>query len=586
MSDIDDIKSRIDIVEFIGKRVHLKKAGRNFKGLCPFHSEKTPSFMVSADRQAWHCFGCGKGGSVFDFVMEYEHVNFREALEELADLTGVTLTRQIIFTPEERHKDVLLALHHLAAEYFQFLLTSHSVGKRAKEYLLTRGITEKIVQTFGIGYSANSWEGLSKYLKTKGYDEKTLEEAGLLIPSSRGGYDRFRGRLMFPLKNHRGQIIGFSGRLLDPEIKEAKYINSPETAIYKKGETVFGLDITKSAIQKEQSVVVMEGEFDVLSSFQAGISNVVAIKGTALTQQQVYLLKRFAKKIVFALDGDIAGDQASRRGIELAEKAGLEIYVALLPQGKDPDDIARSQAYILRKAIENAQSIYDYYFSSAQKEADVTTAYGKKQISDQLLPILARIENPIIQAHYIKKLANVLLIPEQAVVDGMRKMQTKKAAPPSVSEKHSLIEEGNTQDIYLLALLLQGNPKLLLLEPKLEINALESAAVKHIVQTLNDALHTKPFVLREFLSTLPQEWGRIIDQAMTWDVSNIIESSEYLKREWQMIVKERLKRYYKRVIEKKTQELKQGKEEEDDGIQKEIAQLAQKLHHLEKAETI
>lgn len=587
MSDIDEIKLKLDIADFIGKRVHLKKAGRNLKGLCPFHSERTPSFMVSPDRQSWHCFGCGKGGSVFDFVMEYEHVDFREALEELAEQAGVTLSKQTSLTPQERQKDVLMEIHHLASEYYQYLLMSHSVGEKAREYIKDRGVSEKTMKTFGLGYSPNSWDGISKYLKKKGYDEKVLEESGLLIPSSRGGYDRFRGRLMFPLRNHRGQTIGFAGRLLDPNIKEAKYINSPETSIYKKGEMVFSLDVAKGAVQKEQSVVLMEGEFDVISSFQAGITNCVAIKGTALTEQQVYLLKRFATKIIFALDSDFAGDQASRRGIEIAEKAGLEIHVANLPLGKDPDDVARSEPHLLKQAIAEAQSVYDYYFSSVQKNVDKDSAYGKKRISDELLPIIARIDNAIVQAHYIKKLADVLHIPEQAIHDSLRKIRIKILAPNLLQKevKEEALQSPDPE-VYLLALLLQGKPELLLVEPQLDIETVQSVAVRQILKELKQEVQKTPFLLSTFLESLPEEWRNVIDQAMTWDVAETVELSAQLDREWRRVVRESTRRHLRGTIVALTQELKQKPEEAQEQIARQIDETAQKLRHLEKSAKI
>ncbi|MCX8009106.1 MAG: DNA primase [Patescibacteria group bacterium] len=581
MNDVDLIKSRIDIVEFIGKRVPLKKAGRNFKGLCPFHTEKTPSFMVSPDRQAWHCFGCGKGGSVFDFVMQYYHVEFKEALEDLAEEAGVQLTRRKSGDPREEKIDILLEIHHLAAEYFQFLLLSHSVGENARTYLSKRGVSNAVIKTFGLGYSANSWDGLLKFLKKKGYDEKILEDAGLIISSPRGGYDRFRGRVMFPLRNHRGQILGFSGRLLDSSVKEAKYINSPETLMYKKSEMVFGLDIAKSAIQKEQKVILMEGEFDVLSSFQSGIPNAVAIKGTALTEHQVFLLKRFAKKMVLALDADVAGDKAARRGIEIAEKAGFEIYVASLPEGKDPDEVAQSAPHVLKNCIRDASSIYDYYFSSVLHQCDINTAYGKKQASDELLPIITRIENPIIQAHYIKKLAGLLSVSEQAVIESMKNLQKSQIIPGLGIRQQTSIQKEDTQDIYLLALLLQGNPRLLLSEPRIELEVISSLPVKNIVQMLFESLSNDDFTIDSFLSKLPHEWGRIVDQAMAWDVSEIVSSEDRFQKEWQVVVREYLKKHYKKTIQRLTQELNDDEDGRDEVRQK-IADMAKKLSLLEK----
>lgn len=585
MSDIDDIKNHLDIVDFIGKRVALKKAGRNFKGLCPFHSEKTPSFMVSPDRQAFHCFGCGKGGSIFDFVMEYDHVDFREALEDLADLAGIKLTKYVPATPQETYKEKLLEIHHVASEYYRYLLTSHTVGEKAREYIKNRGVSEKTQKTFGIGYSANSWDGVTNYLKKKGYDLQILEDSGLVIPSQRGGYDRFRGRLMFPLRDHRGQTVGFSGRLLDPEVKEAKYINSPETQIYKKGKMLFALDIAKGSIQKEQTALLMEGEFDVISSFQEGIGNAVAIKGSALTEDQVLLLKRFASKIIFALDSDIAGDAASRRGIEIAEKAGLEIHVTLMPMGKDPDEVARKEPQALKKAIKDAVSIYDYYLSSALKRIDIQTAYGKKHLSDELLPILSTVENPIIQAHYVKRLADLLSIPEQAIVDMMRKVKRKvivqTSLPQAITEP---ISQEDRLDMYVLALLLQGEPPVLLKQIILDdiLPAFHSQIVRDVVSDVAQHVQESDFSLSTYIAHVPQEWGNILDTAMTWDIGDTAENTEQYTLEWRSVVRELKKRYLRERIQKVTDSLRNAEEDKQTEFASELTKLAVELRHLEK----
>lgn len=587
MSDIDDVKSKIDIVDYIGKRVVLKKSGRNYKGLCPFHGEKTPSFMVSPDRQAFHCFGCGRGGSVIDFVMEETHVDFREALEDLAETVGVTLTRNKGDSPQEKRKDTLLEIHHLAAEYYHYLLQTHKVGEKARAYLMNRGISEKIISTFHLGYSANSWDGVTTYLKKKGLDSELLEMSGLMIQSSRGGYDRFRGRLMFPIKDHRGNIIAFSGRLLEKEVKEAKYINSPETPLYIKGNTLFALDITKGAIQKEQAVIVMEGEFDVLSSFQGGISNVVAIKGTALTESQVYLLKRYAKKIIFALDSDVAGDAAARRGIEIAEKAGMELYVAHMPEGKDPDDIGREQPHVLKKIIEEAESIYDYYVSSAQKKHDLTTAYGKKGFTDELLPLLSKIDNPIIQGHYLKKVADLVSLPEQTVISAMQKVKRnlQKGLPAISASEVSTLPQENKQELLLLALLLQGQREIVLsvIQEELGEYEFQSKAIIQIIRQLENIWKASPEIsTSEALQMLPSEYMLIVDQSLLLDLHDVVEVHEVFIKTLRQTVRELQKRYVKHQMNKLTTELATQDVNEHEDLQLRLAKLTKTLRLLEK----
>jgi len=383
MSDIDEVKNRLNIVDIVGERVSLKKAGRNFKGLCPFHHEKTPSFMVSPERATFHCFGCGKGGSVIDFVMEYEHIDFVESLEQLAGRAGVTLTKRYGDSPEQKLKEKMYEVNQLTSEFYQYMLTNHHVGKKALLYLKNRGISDKSIKIFGLGYSPNSWDALSLFLKKKKYDERILDQAGLTVKGNRGSYDRFRGRVMFTLRDHRGKVVGFSGRVLDPTGKglpagrqEAKYINTSETPVYVKSNVLYGLDVTKGAIAKSGEAILMEGELDLISSFQEGVGNVVAIKGSALTEGHVHLLKRFTKTLVFCLDSDIAGDAASRRGIDISEREGLEMKAIIIPSGKDPDDAVREDPIAFKKAVSAAIPIYDFFLTSIKKRFDMTSASG------------------------------------------------------------------------------------------------------------------------------------------------------------------------------------------------------------------
>ncbi len=303
MDQIEEIRSKIDLVAFISETVPLKKAGRNFKGLCPFHTEKTPSFIVSPERQIWKCFGCQKGGDAFGFLMEIERIEFGEALRILAKKTGVVL-QSYRPSQSESEKDKLYQINHLAAEFFHYLLLNHRAGKKALNYILQRGISKQSLEKFKLGYAPAMWDGLQGFLVgKKGYKAEDLEKAGLIIKRAgeqesrkvEGYYDRFRDRLMFPLSDHRGNVVGFAGRVLDPEVKEAKYVNTPETAVYHKSDLLFPLDVTKEEIKKENCAMVVEGELDAISSYQVGLKNVVAIKGSALSEEQSRLLKRFCE---------------------------------------------------------------------------------------------------------------------------------------------------------------------------------------------------------------------------------------------------------------------------------------------------
>jgi len=586
MSDTDEIKSRINIVDFIGKRVTLKKTGRNYKGLCPFHNEKTPSFIVSPERQTFHCFGCGKGGDILAFVMEYDHVDFVEALEELAEVTGVKLTRRVGDTPEVKLKQKIFEVNHLASEYYQYILTKHKLGENARDYLKHRGVSDKSVKTFGLGYSPNSWDTLSAYLKKKGYDASLLVQAGLTIgrPGGSGYYDRFRGRVMFTLKDHRGNVVGFSGRVLDPTAKEAKYINTSETPVYIKGNVLYGLDVTRGAIQKENEAIVMEGELDLISSFQAGISNVVAIKGSALTEGHVNLLRRYTEKLAFALDSDMAGDTAARRGIEIADRAGLDMRVVILPSGKDPDEAVRENAVAVKKAIKHAIPIYDYFISSAAKRFDTSSAFGKKKVSEELLPVLDKIENPIVQGHYIKKLAKTLDTPEETIAESMRRLRKDFTISASKAEKQ---EEATTRsqklETYVLALVLQGKTTELFEEllEKINLTDIANPAVAKILTHLKSFVAVNTiFLIKDFADSLPVELVSTLDEAFLWDIGDQLSDEELFAREWASALRELERAGVKRKIQDITLRMRHADSttREDD----ELRALTDRLKVLEK----
>ncbi|KKR86348.1 DNA primase [Candidatus Gottesmanbacteria bacterium RIFCSPLOWO2_01_FULL_46_21] len=579
MSDIDEVKSRLNIVDIIGAKVPLKKNGRHFKALCPFHNEKTPSFIVSPERQMWKCFGCGKGGSVIDFVMEYEHMDFVEALEELAQKAGVKLERRVAETPQAQLKQQLYAVNHLASEYFQYILTKHALGEKARQYLKHRGVTDKAIKTFALGYSPNSWDALARFLRKKGYEPKVLELAGLLVPSPRGGYDRFRGRVIFTLRDHRGNVVGFSGRHINSDDKEAKYINSSETPVYNKSNVLYGLDITKDAISKANEAILMEGEFDVISSFQAGISNVVAIKGSALTEGHVNLLKRFTERVIFALDSDVAGDAASRRGIEIADRAGLDMRVLVLPDGKDPDEAVRTNPGLVKKAIAEAVPIYDYFMSSALKRFDIQTPFGKRKLSDELLPVLAGIENIIVQSHYIKKLAGVLDTSTEAVSEGIVKAgKAKQRKSVSLPQADEIVQSRSEKiALYILALILQGEARQWYGEliEQIAISDIDHPAIQKVLEFLKTYFNdTRQFSVTSLASVLPAELVPTLDSAFLLDIGASLEDLPKRTLEWQRALRELKRDILHRKIKNLTSQV-------GESPQAELVKLTATLQQLE-----
>jgi len=415
---VDEIKRKTDIVGVVGAYVALKKSGRHHKGLCPFHSEKTPSFIVNEEMGLYKCFGCGAGGDVIKFLMEIEGIEFREALERLADRVGIKLINRRRDDNDERSK--MLEVMDLAARYYHWILMEGNSGVKAREYLKSRKINEKIMETFNLGYAIQSWDGLVNYLiKKKGYKEDLLEKVGLVSRSAKGGiFDKFRGRIMFPLQDSGGKVVGFTGRIL-PELAkddEPKYMNSPETILYHKGRMLYGFFQAKKAIREKKRVVLVEGQMDCISSYAAGISETVAVGGTALTEDQVEMLARLAEKIYLSMDADEAGNVAIKRSVDLAEKRGLGIKVVQLEGGKDPDEIARKSADKWKELIENSVDVFEYVMNNSFKKYDVGKVEGIKKITEEVVPFLAKIENGVVREVWAKRLAERLGVATKGVL--------------------------------------------------------------------------------------------------------------------------------------------------------------------------
>jgi len=422
MSQVQTVKEAINIVEVIGERIDLNRSGGHFKACCPFHSEKSPSFFVSESMQRYKCFGCGESGDVITFLEKYEGMTFIEALEYLANRAGIVL-QKMAHSPADDERKVLLEILDLAREYYHYLLTEHAVGEPGREYLKNRGVTSESVTLFQIGFAKSDWDGLFTYLtKKKKYDPQLIEKTGLCLKGNRGGYyDRFRNRLMFPLKNHRGQVVGFSGRVLDPTVKEAKYINSPETSLYHKSEMLFGYAELLQHIRTAKSVIVTEGELDVIASTQAHVNNVVAVKGSVLTTQHAQLIKRVAQKVILSLDTDSAGIEATKRAIRVLQPEELELRVAQIPAGKDPDELVKQDPSLWRDAVKKTLSIYAFLIEQALRVHDASTGEGKRQVMQEVGPVLAEMTHAVEQDFYIKMLAQKLSVREELVREDIRR---------------------------------------------------------------------------------------------------------------------------------------------------------------------
>lgn len=541
MSDqIEEVKQKTDIVSLISDYVELKKAGRNYKALCPFHSEKTPSFMVSPELQIFKCFGCQKGGDAIAFLQEYEGMDFGEALKFLADRVGVKL--KPFRGDQKSYKEKLYEINSSASYFFSWILKNHALGKPALDYLQKeRKIAFKTIEFFKLGFSPENPLGLKKFLvDKKKIDVGDLEKVGLIYFKDGQLIDRFRGRIIFPLFDHRGNIVGFSGRVLpkDENSDLAKYINTPETEIYHKSKILYGLNFTKGEIKKRNEAVIMEGDLDVISSWQAGIKNVVAVKGSGLTEDQVRLISRFSKRLVLALDMDPAGDEAARRAIMQAEVQGLEVRVARLKGFKDPDEAARKNPKALKDAIQNSLGVWDFLIASVFSRYKGETGTDKAKISRELVPILAAIPDRIVQAHYVSQVAKKLDVPvdavfEQIEVAGLKLKRTPslEIARPEKKSRQALLEER------LLTIAFRFEPKLLLKNDIKE--SLQTPLAKRIFEEfLLFFKKHRSFDPSLFASELPKELVQAFTDMVLKDIKEVDEESANYEKEFELVKKE------------------------------------------------
>jgi len=621
-SPIEEIKSKLDIVELIGSYIKLQKTGINYRALCPFHSEKKPSFFVSPSRQIFKCFGCGKFGDVFKFVMEIEGLEFGDALRVLAKRTGVELRKQDPKLKTERKR--LYDIMELACRFFERQLKESKTGLEVKKYLLERGINEESIKKWRLGYAPNTWQSLSDFLVSKGYEREEVVRAGLAIKkeqdfsanqreSASTSYDRFRGRIIFPVFDLNSQVIGFGGRIFSinqrsypcpPEAlpsgdgrrapesasTEAKYINTPNTLLYNKSWVLYGLNFAKVEVRRKDACILVEGYTDVILSHQAGFQNTVATSGTALTPFQLKILKRYSQNLITAFDMDIAGDSATRRGIDLAQKEDFQIKVITMSSGTDPADIISKDPKKWEKLIDSAKSILDFYFESTFPKFDKNSAEGKKGISDILLTVIARIPNKISQSHWLQKLSRKLKVSEESVLEELRKVLNKRGVDelrsssrfanarvkeygePSIPEEAEVLKEEKTRremlEEKILSLIITKLPAKL---ESLEKNyfSLFSPKSKEILIFLKKEKSKLPPDLKEFLDVLA--------------LRSEIEENLDPEREFRLCLKELESLVTKDKLQRISKEIREAEESKDEKrvkeLMKEFNELVKKLNN-------
>jgi DNA primase len=582
MDQVSQVRERIDIVALLGEYISVKKGGRNFKARCPFHEEKTPSFMISPERQRWHCFGCGKGGDAFTFLMEYEHIEFPEALRILAKRAGVVLQQNSFESKNSEKKERLAEINSFAGQYYHYILTKLPAGKKALEYVTNRGVSEKALESFQIGYAPSAMSGLSDYLTLKKkFTKEEVIDSGLAYERNGRLRDFFYSRLMFPLIDTNGTVVGFSGRVLEDIQSGPKYINTRETLLYHKGEHLFGIHLTKDSIRKEDQAILVEGEFDVLSCFQNGVGNVAAVKGTALTERQVALLGRFASKITMCFDGDKAGQEAIKRSLPIIEKKGLTTSVIVIPGGKDPDEAIKNSPAQFQQAVKHDVGVYDFLLDVMSKRYDPNSIEGKKEVGQELLPIFSGIQNEIVKEHYMKKLSTLLQTSYESLQKELGKLQKERPAlhPTPQGTKKSQEE---TMEEYLLACLVQSDQPLVYL---LSLQGFFQDSVPSIRSTQKLLAHLFEFAKTgatefpdSFSQTLPTELLETYDKAYLYPLSLADKKQE--EREILRVGKQLATLYLKTCIQELMQKMTSAEEEKEEGLQKEYIELTNRLKTL------
>ncbi len=609
---IQEVKDKLDIVELVSSYIPLQKSGKNYKALCPFHSEKTPSFMVSPTLQIFKCFGCGEGGDAIAFYGKMEGVAFGEALKEMAKRGGVKLVSRKE-SPEERQREKLYELNRLAADFYHFLLTEHKIGSNVREFLKRRGVDKQTIEDFGLGYSPSSWDSLGRFIMKKGYSVTELLQSGLAVrkEGGRGYFDFFRGRLMFPLRSPLGKVIGFAGRIIETEgPKDAptsssglvsdqgpkdgsataepsfvpsgpKYMNTTETPVFEKRRFLFNLDLAKQAIKKERTAVLVEGEMDAIVLFEKGIKNVVASKGTALSGEQLSSLAKFAQKLLICFDRDTAGLEATKKGLFLAQSGGLEVRAVLLPEGKDPDEAILADPTGFKKLLASAPPVFNFYLDSALGRFDPATPEGKKAISSEVLPVLKSLANEVEKAAYLSQLAQKIGIEEEILWKQLEKENLPDFSAEETSPRSPVSSPIPKRESCLLALLFGLPPqKVPSAQRRVAADDLTDPKVKEILVALREYLKSvKRFRLENFSAKLEENLRHVLEELVLAPLEE--DSPEALETEFVEVLAvvrgARLTRERRELVRQVREAEQVGETSRVRRLQREILKLTEKI---------
>lgn len=595
---LEEIKARLDIADVISEYIPLKQAGVNFKGLCPFHREKTPSFFVSTEKQIWHCFGCGKGGSLFDFIMEIEGAEFPEALRILAEKAGVEIKQYDKKLVSQNTK--LLDICKLSAKFYHKTLMESSLAGPARKYLRERGLKKKIIEDFQIGFSPDKWDVLEKFLTKRGYSLQDIKLAGLISQSQKGKYyDRFRNRIIFPINDLHGQTIGFTSRILpgaENEDQIAKYINTQETPIYSKGRVLYGLDQAKMVAKQLDKIILVEGNMDVLACHQHGNKNVVCTSGTALTKEQIKLLQRYTKTIVLAFDMDSAGQEATQRSIDiLLQEENLDIKIIQISSGKDPDECISKTPKIWDQALKKPLPIIDYYFQSIFKDKDLAQSDQKKQAVKEILKIIIKLGDPVEKGIWLKRLSDQSGIAETSLREALSKAKVykNKTVITTKDEKVKKYSQEEKAEQILLGLIVKF-PKIgKEWESKLILDMLVSDQARDLAKNIKNWYNKDKKLDQESLrkQIVDEKLKYYLDYLLFAIAKDFIEPRKPIKdkevlKEIKSVFRLLKKHYLIQKIHKLTFELKQAEADNDlkkiDTVIKRLSTLSNELGICEK----
>ncbi len=595
MNPLEEIKSKLDITEVLGEYISLKPAGSNLRALCPFHHEKTPSFMVSPEKQIWHCFGCQKGGDIFGFVMEMEGLSFSEALKQLAHKAGVVLRRDDFSDSSKRNKS--LDILATAKEYYQRQML---LNGPIKDYLKSRGLNEKTVREWQIGYSPNSFDDLLNFLKKKGYSDEEIFLAGLSQKKEGSGryYNRFRDRIMFPINDPSGLTIGFTARInpqgANAEMeKMGKYINSPQTSVYDKSRALFGLDKAKRAIKDQDLAIVVEGQMDAITAQSRGFQNTVASSGTALTFSQVKLLKRYSQNLALAFDADSAGQIAADRGIAEALAQEMNVLVIVIPEGKDPDECLRQHPEKWSLAVEQAKPVLEYYFEKITHGVNLQEISQKKIIIPKMLAMISKVKNNIEADHWLKKLSAQTNYDETVLREDLANIRKniKENKPETIETDERFAQKSRAEKMaeLLLSLVLKKPEFLDYVVNNFLPECLSNELLRQFYNTLIIYYNTNQSL--DYAGLRSELSSRALDQAELLDTLSLLADKDFAEADALTIKAEIIKLvvglkhdYYKTRMSQIESDLDQVEAENDQAtaakLMEELRELSAKIKEL------